>query len=43
MSERRFGLRAASGLSLFLAVAVFALMALLTMVFHRVFIAWFSI
>lgn len=32
MSERRFGLRAASGLSLFLAVAVFALMALLTMV-----------
>ena len=29
MSERRFGLRAASGLSLFLAVAVFALMALL--------------
>ena len=32
MSERRFGLRAASGLSLFLIVAIFALMALLTVV-----------
>lgn len=32
MNQRRFGLRAASGLSLFLAVAVFALMALLTVV-----------
>ena len=32
MSERRFGLRAGSGRSLFLAVAVFALMALLTVV-----------
>ena len=32
MNERRFGLRAASGLSLFLIVAVFALMALLTVV-----------
>ena len=32
MNERRFGLRAASGLSLFLTVAVFALMALLTVV-----------
>ena len=32
MNQRRFGLRAASGLSLFLAVAIFALMALLTVV-----------
>ena len=32
MNERRFGLRAASGLSLFLIVAIFALMALLTVV-----------
>ena len=32
MNQRRFGLCAASGLSLFLAVAVFALMALLTVV-----------
>ena len=32
MSERRFGRRAASGLSLFLIVAIFALMALLTVV-----------
>ena len=32
MNERRVGLRAASGLSLFLTVAVFALMALLTVV-----------
>ena len=32
MNERRFGLRAASGLSLFLVVAIFALMALLTVV-----------
>ena len=32
MNERRFGLRTASGVSLFLIVAVFALMALLTVV-----------
>ena len=32
MNQRRFGLRAASGLSLFLIVAIFALMALLTVV-----------
>lgn len=32
MNERHFGLRAASGLSLFLIVAIFALMALLTVV-----------